>query len=169
MNSIRYICAAAAAAIVLAFGWFAFADAEKSGDSQKTGNNPPMMFVQTAGGATLKDGKLTLTAPATTFTVDNKMGHMPCSSFIKAWSNGDDLKKNPPKAVLSILAPDGQSKKMDVTLQNPRFEGQNLVYDVSLTQGNAPEGTREAALFMNDIRLASFDACDIYHCQVNGG
>jgi hypothetical protein len=95
---------------------------------------------------------------------------MPCHHFIKAWSNGDNtFKTNPPKAVLSVIAPGGESKKMDVTLQNPRFEGANLIYDVSTTEAGAPEGMREAALFTNDIRLASYSSCDIYHCQVNGG
>jgi hypothetical protein len=171
MNTIRYICAAAAASTVLCFGWLALAGNEKSGGNPKSGDTPPMMFVQSAGGASLKDGKLTLMSPSTTFSVENKTGHMPCSHFIMAWSNGDDsFKKNPPKAVLSLAAPSGQRTKMDVTLQNPRFEGPNLVYDVSLIEGSAPVGMmHEAALFTNDIRLASYDACAIYHCQVNGG
>jgi len=162
MNRMPYI-GAAAASVVLCFSWIAVA-AEKSGD------NPPVMFVQTAGGASLKDGKLTLMSPSTTFSFDKMTGHMPCSHFIKAWSAGDDsFKTNPPKAVLSATAPNGKSAKMDVTLKNPRFEGQSLVYDVSLTKGSAPEGMNEAAVFMNDIRLASYSSCDIYHCQVNGG
>jgi hypothetical protein len=163
MNSVRNICAAAAS-IALCFGGVAFAGDEKAGDNQ------PMIFVQTAGDAALKDGKLTLMSPSTTFSVGNKTGHMPSSDFVKAWSNADDsLKNNPPQAVLSITAPNGEPKKMDVTLQNPRFEGPNLVYDASLTQGSAPEAMNEAALFMKGIRLASYDACAIYHCAVNGG
>ena len=162
MNRIRYICTAAAS-IVLCFSWIAFAG-EKSGDS------PPVMFVQTAGVASFKDGKLTLMSPSTTFSFAAMTGHMPCSQFIKAWSEGgDSFKKDPPKAVLSVTAPNAEPTKMDVTLQNPRFEGPNLVYDVSLIKGSAPEGMHEAALFTNDIRLASLAACDIYHCQVNGG
>jgi hypothetical protein len=162
MNSIRYICAAAAA-IALCFGWVAFA-AEKSSDK------PPVMFVQTAGQASLKEGKLTLMVPSTTFSEGKMTGHMPCSKFIKAWSEGgDSFMKDPPKAVLSVITPNGQQEKLDVTLQNPRFEGQNLVYDVSPIKGSAPEAMHEAALFTNDIRLASYAACDIYHCQVNGG
>jgi hypothetical protein len=164
MNSIRYICAAAAASVVLCFSWIACASDAKAGDNQ------PTMFVQTAGAATLKDGKLVLMAPSTTFSVGNKTGHMPCDHFVNAWSNGDDtFKTNPPKAVLSIITPNGESKKMDVTLRNPRFEGQNLIYDVSLKEGSEPEGMHGAALFMSDIRLASYDACAIYSCQVNGG
>jgi hypothetical protein len=166
MRSIRYICAAAAA-IALGFGWIAFA-AEKSGD------NPPVMYVQTAGSAAIKDGTLTLMSPTTTFMSGKMVGKMPCHNFVQAWSeSGDSLKENPPSAVLMVMAPDGEKKKMDVTLGNPRFEGPNLLYDVSLKEGSASrgkhEGMHEAALFMNDIRLASFSSCDIYHCQVNGG
>jgi hypothetical protein len=159
MNYIRYICAAAATA-VLCFSWLAFADTEKQ----------PVMFVQTAGGISLKDGTLTLMSPTTTFTSGKMVGKIPCQNFIQAWSEGgDSFKKDPPSAVLMGVGPNGTHMKMDVTLRNPRFEGQNLVYDVSLKQGGAPEKMNEPALFMNDIRLASFSSCDIYHCQVNGG
>ena len=117
MKSILSVCAAAAAPVVLCFGWVAFAGNEKPADNQ------PIMFVQTAGAATLKDGKLILTSPSTTFSAGNKAGHMLCSKFVNAWSNGDaSLKKDPPKAVLSIIPPNGESKRMDVTLQNPRLE-----------------------------------------------
>ena len=44
-------------------------------------------------------------------------------------------------------------KKMDVTLQNPRFDGPNLIYDASNVKRSAPEGMYEAALFINDARL----------------
>ena len=68
------------------------------------------------------------------------------------------------------MAPNGESKKMEVTLQNPRFEGRDLIYDVSLINGGGHEGTmNEAALFTHDIRLASYASCDIYHCAVTGG
>jgi hypothetical protein len=164
MNYIRYI-STAAATIALCFSWVTFAAEEKSGDK------PPVMFVQTAGGISLKDGKLTLMSPTTTFMSGNKVGKMPCHNFVQAWSEGGDtFKKDPPHAVLMAVTPNGTHTQMDVTLRNPRFEGPNLVYDVSLKQGSAPEGTHEeTALFMKDIRLASYAACDIYHCQVNGG
>jgi hypothetical protein len=164
MNSIRHI-SAAAAAIALCFGWVAFAAEEKSADKR------PVMYVQTAGGISLKDGTLTLMSPTTTFMSGNMVGKMPCHSFVQAWSEGgDSFKKDPPKAILMAVTPDGEKKKMDVTLRNPRFEGRNLIYDVSYVSGSAPEGSHEEpALFMNDIRLASFSSCDIYHCAVNGG
>jgi hypothetical protein len=150
MNKIRYICAAAAS-MVLCFGWIAFAATEKSGD------NPPVMFVQSASGVSFKDGKLTLMSPSTTFFSDRPArmaGHMPCRNFIQAWSNGDDsFKKDPPNAVLSVFVPNGTPKKMVVTLQNPRFEGPNLIYDASIVKGSAPEGMKEAALFIDDARL----------------
>jgi hypothetical protein len=77
MNSIRYICAAAAASIVLCFGWGAFAGDEKAASSEKSGDNQPVMFVQTAGGAHLKDGKLTLMSPTTTFMSGKMVGKCP--------------------------------------------------------------------------------------------
>jgi hypothetical protein len=148
MISLRYM-GAAVASIVLCLGWVAFAAAEKSDEK------PPVMFVQSAAGA-FKDGKLMLLSPSTTFMTGKMAGHMRCRNFIKAWSNGDDsFKKDPPKAVLSVLAPNGETKKMDVTLQNPRFDGPNLIYDASILKGNAPDGMYEAALFINDARLTN--------------
>src|SRR5208337_1059303 len=151
MNGIRYICAAAAS-IVLCFGWIAFAATESSGD------NPPVMFVQSAAGVSFKDGKLTLMSPSTIFFSDRPArlaGHMPCHNFIQAWSDGDDsFNKNPPNAVLSVFVPNREPEKMVVTLQNPRFEGSNLIYDASVIKGSTPAGMYEAALFIDDIRLS---------------
>jgi hypothetical protein len=150
MKNMRYIVPAAMALIALCLGWTAFAASEESGD------NPSMMFVQSAPNASLKDGKLTLMSPSTVSFSRSAMtaGRVPCHSFIRAWSNGDDsFKTNPPNAVLTAFAPNGKPMKMEVSLQNPRFEGPNLVYDANSQKGNAPEGLHEAALFMNDARL----------------
>jgi hypothetical protein len=163
MNGMRFPIREAAVAMVLCFGWAAF------GAAEKTDEKPPVMFVQSATGA-FKDGKLTLISPSTTFMTGKMAGHMPCSHFIQAWSNGDaSFKTNPPKGILSVLARNGESKKLDVALQNPRIEGANLVYEANIITGAAPGGMHEAALFMNDIRLASYSSCEIYHCAVNGG
>src|SRR6516164_2996849 len=70
MNRIRYIWAAAAASIALCFSWIVFA-------AEKSGENPPVMFVQTAGVASYKDGRLTLMSPSTTFLFAKTTGHMP--------------------------------------------------------------------------------------------
>jgi hypothetical protein len=162
MKNIRYVCTAAAS-MGLFCGWVAFAGAEQAGDK-------PVMFVQSAPEASVKDGKLTLMSPSTTFQKSGMTGHMPCNKFITAWSNGDEsFKTNPPNAVLSAYTPNGEPKKMDVSLRNPRFEGPNLVYDVNFISGSAPQGMSAAALFMNDIRLASTGDCTIWHCEVNGG
>ncbi len=151
MKTIRQIYALALASAVLCFGWAVLAASEGQGD------NPSVMFVQSAPGASLKDGKLTLMSPSTIFfsgEPTRMAGHMPCHKFIKAWSDGDDsFKKNPPSAVLTAFVPNGQPMKMDVTLRNPRFEGSNLVYDANVVNGSAPEGMHETALFMNDPRL----------------
>src|ERR1700751_1565838 len=120
MNRIRYICAVAVPVLVC-FGWIAFAAEEKTGD------NPPGMFVQSAAGASFKDGKLTLMSPSTIFISDRPTrlaGHVNCRNFIQAWSDGDDsLQKDPPNAVLSTFVSNAEPMKLAVTLQNPRFEG----------------------------------------------
>ena len=155
MNRTGYIFAAAAASIMLCFGWIAFAATEQKSPD----NNPPVMFVQTAGQASFKDGELTLVHPSTIFFSDRparKAGHLPCHDFIKTWSEGggDSFKKDPPNAVLSVFVPNAEPKKMVVTLQNPRFEGSNLIYDANVIRGSVPQGMYEAALFIDDIRLS---------------
>jgi hypothetical protein len=163
MSSMRYV-RTAAASTVLCFGGIAFAATEK------TDNNQPVIFVQSAPKASIKDGKLTLMSPSTTFHTASQTGHMPCSKFIETFSNGDkSLKSDPPKATLSAFVPNGEPKKMSVALRNPRFDGPNLVYDVSILNGTAPEGMQEAALIMDDVRLANAGNCTIYNCEVNGG
>ncbi len=71
--------------------------------------------MQDASGATLADGKLTLTdvAPSTIYFSDRPeriAGHMATSTFVASWDQGDDsFAENPPNAALSILgtaAPD---------------------------------------------------------------
>ncbi|MGA7329892.1 MAG: hypothetical protein WBX25_36775 [Rhodomicrobium sp.] len=152
MNNVRSICVAAAS-IVLCFGWTAFAATEKSGD------NPAVMFVQSSSGASFKDGKLTLVSPSTVFFSERPerlAGHMPSGNFIKAWPLGEDsLKKDPPNAVLAVFDAKQQPAKMVVTLQNPRLEGSNIVYDANIIKGSVPEGIHEAALFIDDSRIVS--------------
>jgi len=170
INIFRYICAAGAS-IALCFGWIAFAATEKSDD------NPPVMFVQTAPGVSFKDGKLTLMTPSTVFFSDRParvVGHIPCREFIRSWSEGgDSFKKDPPNAALTVFVPNGEPTKMVVTLQNPRFEGANLIYDAKVVKGSAPEAMYEAALFIDDVRFSRnlrdplTGDCPIYHCQVN--
>jgi hypothetical protein len=151
MKTIRNICAVALASVAMCFAWFAFAATEQQD------NNPPVMFVQSASGASLKDGKLMLMSPSTIFFSDRPgrlAGHMPCHKFIQAWSAGDDsFEKNPPNAVLAAFVPNGKPMKMVVTLQNPRFEGSNLIYDANVINGSVPTGMSEAALFIDDARL----------------
>jgi len=160
--------------IALCVGWIAFAATEQSGD------NPPVMFVQSAPGVSFKDGKLTLMSPSTIFFSDRPArlaGHMPCHNFIQAWSDGDDsFKKDPPNAVLSVFVPNAEPTKMVVTLQNPRFEGSNLIYDANLIKGSAPQGMYEAALFIDDVRLSNRwpggdPSCfpGGFGCSANGG
>jgi hypothetical protein len=175
MKNMRYAVPAAIAVIALCFGWIAFAAPEK-----KDGNLP-VLFVQSSAAATLKDGKLTLMSPSTVFISDRPArlaGHVPCHNFIQAWSNGDDsFQKDPPNAVLSSFVPNGEPKKVAITLQNPRFEGPNLIYDVNILRGSAPEGMKEAVLFIDDIRLSarSWPGGDTscfpggIECSANGG
>jgi hypothetical protein len=160
MKTVRYTHALALASIMLCFSWFSFANAEEAGD------NPQVRFLQSAAGTSFKDGKLTLISPAIVYFSDRPArltGHMSCVSFVRLWADGShSLQKDPPHAVLSAFAPNGRHTQTAVTLQNPRLEDSNLVYDVRVVKGTVPAERAEAELFIDDARMRGCGKGD--HC-----
>ena len=115
-----------------------------------------LLFVQTANGATLVDGMLKLNnvSPATLFFSDRPdriTGHEPTEGFVADWGTGDDsFKANPPNATLSVLIGD-EPQEIVVELMSPRLEGNNLVYDVKVLDGNQKVSGGIASLFIDTI------------------
>src|SRR5580698_5602069 len=74
----------------------------------------PMLFVQTAKGATLVNDKLTLkgVSPMTVYFSDRPTrvaGHIATSEMVPLWSEGkDSFLKDPPNATLSTFTADGR-------------------------------------------------------------
>jgi hypothetical protein len=74
----------------------------------------PMLFVQTAKGATLVNGRLTLkeVSPLTVYFSDRPTrvaGHIATSEMVPLWSEGKaSFLKDPPNATLSTFTADGR-------------------------------------------------------------
>jgi hypothetical protein len=118
-----------------------------------------MLFVQSASGASISNGKLTLTgvAPTTVFFSDRPRriaGHVATQEMIPLWSEGkDSFLKDPPNATLSAFTTDGDVVNAVVVLRNPILQGTTMTYDVTVTQGNLPPNVDGASLFIDVIGM----------------
>jgi hypothetical protein len=117
-----------------------------------------MLFVQSAKGATLENGKLTLTGvgATTVFFSDRPKriaGHVATPEMLSLWSEGkNSFLKDPPNATLSAFT-DGGVVNTVVVLRNPVLTGDRMTYDVTVTQGNVPAKVDGASLFIDIIGM----------------
>lgn len=127
-----------------------------------TGPVPSLAVINSAG-ATLKDGKLTLTgvsANSILFT-DRPVrgaGHVTTEQFIMQWDEGkNNFAIDPPNATVSVLGGDG-SEVSDavVTLKNPKLDGNNLTFEVSVLEGGLDGPSGPAAVFIDDFASDQF-------------
>ena len=103
----------------------------------------PSLGVINADGATLEGNKLTLTGVTKNVIVfaDRPVraaGHETTELFISRWGDGkDSFKSDPPNATVSVLGgeKDGVTDAV-VILKNPKLDGQNLVFDVDVLEGD---------------------------------
>jgi hypothetical protein len=109
-----------------------------------------------ADGATLADGKLTLTGVAGNVIVfaDRPVraaGHETTDLFISRWSDGNDsFSKDPPNATVSVLGgdKDGVADAV-VTISNPKLDGDKLTFDAKVLEGDLNGANGPAALFID--------------------
>jgi hypothetical protein len=119
----------------------------------------PMLFVQTAKGATLVNGKLTLAgvSPMTVYFSDRPTrvaGHIATSEMVPLWSEGkDSFLKDPPNATLSTFTADGRVANVVVELRNPGLNGDQMTYDVRVLQGKLPDDAEAASLFVDVVGM----------------
>jgi hypothetical protein len=116
----------------------------------------PSLAVLNSKGATLQGNKLTLVgvSPNSIVFADRPVraaGHVLTSHFIKEWDEGvDSFAKDPPNATISVLSDDGTAvKDAVVVLKSPKFEGENLSFDVSVLEGDLAGASGAAALFID--------------------
>jgi hypothetical protein len=118
-----------------------------------------MLFVQSAKRVTLTNGKLTLigVAPTTVFFSDRPRriaGHVATTEMIPLWSEGQNsFVKDPPNATLSAFTADGGVVNVVVVLKNPVLSGDQLTYDVTVTQGRVPAENDGVSLFIDIIGM----------------
>jgi len=122
-----------------------------------------LLFVQNAHGVAISaDGKtLTLKglSPTTLFFSDRPVriaGHYRAGEYLEFWKAGpDSFLKDPPNATLSAFQ-EGKDELSDVvvTLRNPRVEGKDLSYDITVISGKLPTANAgPVSLFIDIIGL----------------
>lgn len=116
----------------------------------------PSLGVINSDGATLADGKLTLTGVSGNVIVfaDRPVraaGHETTEMFISRWGDGkDSFKADPPNATVSVLGGEkGGVTDAVVVLKNPKLDGQNLIFDVDVLEGDLKGLSGPAAVFID--------------------
>jgi hypothetical protein len=155
------IGAAAAVASLLSASGSALAQDAMSAPAQKTigGDNNkmvPSLAVLNSGGATLADGKLTMTSigPSTIVFADRPVraaGHVLTAEFVKQWGEGkDSFAEDPPNATVSVFNSDGQSiEDAVVVLKSPTLANGTLTFDVTVLEGDLTGANGPASLFID--------------------
>ena len=112
------------------------------------------LFVLNARGATLADGKLTLTgvSPSSIAFADRPVraaGHIETAQFVEKWHEGEDQSNiDPPNATVSVLSGASVADAV-VTISAPVLEGDNLTFDAVVLEGALAGATGPAALFID--------------------
>lgn len=118
----------------------------------------PSLIVMNSDGATLENGKLTLTGIATNSIVfaDRPVraaGHAPTSVLLEEWADGSDsFAADPPNATVSVFGEStDQVYDAVVVLKSPTMDGNNLVFDVDVLEGDITGAKGAAAVFIDII------------------
>ena len=117
-----------------------------------------LLFVQNSKGVAIDKDKRTLTlkgvSPTTLFFSDRPVrmaGHYNMEEYLEFWGEGtESFSADPPNATLSVFEP-GQDDLLDVVvkLQNPRLQGDDLIYDITLIEGQLPTVGGPSSLFID--------------------
>ncbi|MBT1510285.1 hypothetical protein KIP88_07195 [Bradyrhizobium sp. SRL28] len=138
----------------------------------------PSLIVMNARGASLQGGKLTLTgvAPNSIVFADRPVraaGHSLTADLLEEWSpsnaSDESFTKDPPNATVSVFSTDG-SKIRDavVVLKTAKLEGDRLIFDVDVLEGDLAGGDGPAALFIDRFGFGGFHAGG-FHAGGMGG
>jgi hypothetical protein len=112
------------------------------------------LFVLNAHGATLADGKLTLTgvSPSSIAFADRPVraaGHIETAQFVEKWNEGEDKANiDPPNATVSVLSGANVADAV-VTISKPILSGDSLTFDAVVLEGALDGATGPAALFID--------------------
>lgn len=127
-------------------------------DSPAIHSKVELLLVQNSKNVVIDKDKNTLTlkgvSPTTLFFSDRPdriAGHFNKKDYLKTWTDGkDSFDADPPNAVLSVFEGD-KDYLLDVVvkLQNPRYEGDDLIYDITLIDGQLPVLGGPSSLFID--------------------
>ena len=119
-----------------------------------------LLLVQNSKNLAIDKEKKTLTlkgvSPTTLFFSDRPdriAGHFNKKDYLELWSNGKDKENfdaDPPNAVLSVFEGD-KDDLVDVVVElfNPRYQGDDLIYDIKLIDGDLPVLGGPTSLFID--------------------
>jgi len=156
MISRRALIAGAALAVPIAAALRPASATEKK--ESKGSEKAQFLFVQSARGVSYADDVLTLKGvnPVTILFSDRPerlAGHMTTESFVPFWSEGgDSFELDPPNATLSVLEGDEVGDAV-VVLHDPRLEGEDLTYRVTVLEGKVPASAGASSLFIDIIGM----------------
>jgi hypothetical protein len=121
----------------------------------------PSLIVMQARGATLEDGKLTLTgvSPNAIVFADRPVraaGHARTVDLLEEWSPtdevGDSFAEDPPNATVSAFNKDGSGiRDAVVVLKSPQLKGDRLTFDVQVLEGELTGADGPASIFIDII------------------
>jgi hypothetical protein len=156
----RYIAACAAFAALIALPQTGFPQATaKPQPVAISEQKVELLFVQNATGIAYDKAKGTLRLKnigrSTLFFTDRPVrmaGHYHTrDEFLPLWSEGpDSFAKSPPNATLSMLeVGNADLQNAVINLRNPRIQGKDLVYDITIIEGTVPQSAGDAVLFID--------------------
>lgn len=115
-----------------------------------------LLYVQNAHDVVFEKGTLILKRvnPTTLFFSDRPKriaGHIITQEFLEEWNEGkNSFAADPPNATLSVFG-DDEIVDIVVELKNPRLEGNDLIYDISVIEEDLPITSGPCSLFIDTI------------------
>ena len=134
----------------------ALAGVGRAGAAETGKSAARVMYVQTAKAVSSAGGTLRLrdVSPIAVFFADRPqrvVGHATVRNMVAGWGDGEDsFAADPPNAVLSVFGGDTVTDVV-VVLSNPRLDGDDLLYDVRVLQGELPATGGASALFIDPV------------------
>ena len=129
-----------------------------SSTAQSDQDEVQYLFVQNAKNVVIAKGQLTLVGanPTTIFFSDRPKriaGHLTTEDFVLDWIEGtgkESFHTDPPNATLSVF---GKEEIVDVVveLKNPRFAGDDLIYDINVLEEEEKIPSGPVSLFIDPI------------------
>jgi len=120
----------------------------------------PSLIVMNARGASLQGTKLTLAGVSANSIVFadrpvRSAGHALTAHLLEEWGNGSDsFGKDPPNATVSVFSKEGTNiRDAVVVLKAPQMQGDNLIFDVEVLEGDLAGADGPASVFIDIIGL----------------